>query len=94
MKHLIYGLLLTLLVSGCSNVHVPEIKEHAAQTWAKAGFEIVGYEGYEYGTLAVYGGCVWYIVKRGTTTYDGCISKWGDEYHIYNLEALDAVKGN
>ncbi len=43
------------------------------------------------------GGKVWYAVrKKGNdrTLYQGFISKWMGEHHIYNLTAIDAVKGN
>jgi hypothetical protein len=94
MRSLICGLLVILALGGCSKANVGDIKKHSAETWAANGFEVVGYEGYEYTGLGRWGGCVWYVVKRGTTTYDGCISKWEDEYHVYNLKALDALKGN
>ena len=80
---------------GCSNKYVPEIKVHADETWKQAGFEIIGYEGYQYGFFGTWGGQVWYTVKRNPDNgiiYDGFVSKWGNEYHIYNLKAIDAIK--
>ena len=83
-------------VAGCSKKHVPVIKANAVATWRQAGFEIIGYEGYEYGSMGQWGGAVWYIVKKvpdNGITYRGSLSKWGDEYHIYSLSAIDALKG-
>lgn len=78
--------------------YVPIIKANAAATWEKAGFEIVGYQGYEYSfSPSTHGGAVWYTVRRipdNGVTYQGCITKWRDEFHIYNLKALDAIKPN
>ena len=88
----------TLLGSGCSKQYVSDIKAHATNVWDNAGFKIVGYEGYQWSLPGeTWGGKVWYIVQRkdsGSTLYHGFISKWGDEYHIYNLRAIDAIKGN
>lgn len=74
--------------------HVADIKLAAPTVWEKNGFSIVGYEGYQHGLFFWSGGCVWYVVRRGPTDYHGCISRWGDEYHIYELRALNAIKGN
>lgn len=80
---------------GCSYRNVETIKDNAEATWAKAGFEVVGYEGYLLGTFGdCPGGRVWYIVQRkgnDKVRYHGFISKWGNEFHIYNLRAIDAV---
>lgn len=85
---------ITLYFGGCSYRHVEAIKAHAPETWRNAGFEIVGYEGYQIGAPDVPGGRVWYVVQRighPGVNYNGFISKWGDEYHIYNLKAIDAI---
>ena len=89
------ALMLIAALAGCSASNVPDIKNHAAETWRQAGFQVVGYEGYQYGSAQTWGGCVWYTLRRipdNGITYDGCIAKWGDEYHIYALTALDAIK--
>jgi hypothetical protein len=92
------ALALTIYLGGCNTRKVNYIKSQAQERWEKAGFEIVGYEGYETGNIfTTPGGRVWYIVKRNGVTYDGFLSAWGDEIHIYNLRALDALsdsKGN
>jgi hypothetical protein len=88
-------MLLAMLLAGCSAHKVGDIKAHASEAWHQAGFEIIGYEGYQYGTLGEFGGCVWYTVRRvpdNGITYEGCLAKWGDEYHVYSLTALDAIK--
>jgi hypothetical protein len=73
---------------------VADIKLAASGVWERNGFEVVGYEGYELTLLGRPGGCVWYVVKRAGTDYHGCVSRWGDEYHIYSLRALNAIKGD
>lgn len=93
-------LILAALLAGCSSANVSDVKAHARAIWAGAGFEIIGYEGYEIGRHygpGLGGGQVWYTVRRvpdNGVTYHGFIEKWGDEYHIYNIRALDAVGPN
>ena len=94
MKKLI---LAAALLSGCSMQYVDEIKTAAPSAFAQAGFQIVGYEGYQWSSLDTYGGRVWYTLKRipdNGVTYHAFLSKWGTEYHIYKLEAIDALKGS
>jgi hypothetical protein len=74
------------------DIRVPDIKQHAAQVLSANGFEVIGYQGYTYGLSSEFGGCVWYTMKKGNVTYEGCVTKWGNEYHIYSLKALDAIK--
>lgn len=77
--------------AGFRNVEIT--KAAAPQVWAAAGYKIVGYEGYQW--APVHGSSVWYLVRRvddNGITYHGALSKWGKEYHIYNLSALDALK--
>jgi len=71
---------------------VPEIKLNAERIFKDNGFQVVGYQGYSYGLISTPGGCVWYTLKKGEITYKACLSRWGDEYHIYNLKAIDAIK--
>jgi hypothetical protein len=85
-------------LAGCSSSNIADVKAHAAETWKQAGFEIVGYEGWERGPYLGGddgGAYVWYTLKRipdNGITYHGSIQRWGDEYHIYRLSALDAIK--
>ncbi len=97
MKKLGIVLLFAVSLIGCSKEYVPEIKEVANKTFQQAGFKVIGYEGYAYGSFDTYGGKVWYTLTRipdNGVTYHACISKWGDEFHIYNLESIDAIKPN
>jgi hypothetical protein len=93
MNKVLAFVMLCMLV-GCSH-RVDDIKLHAEDVINQAGFKIVGYEGYQYGLFQVFGGCVWYTMEKvphNGITYHGCISKWGSEYHIYSLSAIDAIK--
>ena len=73
--------------------NVNETKAAATKVWRDAGYEILGYEGYQWAPL--HGSAVWYIVRRtdeNRVTYHGYLAKWGDEHHIYKLRAIDAIK--
>lgn len=91
------GLAMMAHFAGLSTSRVAEIKVNAASVWRSNGFEIVGYEGYQSGSIGdTWGGMVWYIVKRtgkDDVIYHGALTKWGDEFHTYKLAAIDAVKG-
>ena len=89
---LIFVVSLPWLVFG--GTRVADIKQAAPQVWGANGFQVVGYQGYELTLFARPGGCVWYTVSKKDTLYQGCISRWGDEYHIYSLRALNALKGD
>lgn len=95
------GIIVLALVAyfgGFNYGNVETIKANAAQTWAKAGFKIVGYEGYQIGKpFEAPGGRVWYVVEKigdSRVRYSGFLSKWGDEFHVYNLKAIDAIAAN
>jgi len=78
--------------SGCSR-NVDDVKQNAESTFEDNGFKIVGYEGYK--LSPVMGGYVWYTLKKSDDngiTYQACIGKWFDEYHMYGLKAVDAIK--
>jgi len=86
-----------LYFGGCNYRNVDVIKANAPKAWSDAGFEIVGYEGYQIGGLQAPGGLVWYVVQRtgdSTIRYNGAVSKWGGEYHLYEIQALDAIAPN
>lgn len=95
----LYVMLASLIfLGGCSPGNLEYNKQHAAETWKNAGFEIQGYEGYQWSTGGFgtsYGGAdVWYIVRKtqdNGVTYHGYLYRWGDEIQIYNLHAIDAV---
>ncbi len=88
-------------LTGCSSSNVDELKTVAPDVWAKQGFETVAYEGYKFGPggippLSEYGGAkVWNRLKKvpdNGVTYSGSIQKWGNEYHVYGPEAIDAFR--
>lgn len=74
--------------------NLDETKAHAVETFRAAGFEVIGYERYEWDPIL--GAEVWYIVKQPNepTIYHGFLCKWGNEYHIYNLKAINAITQN
>jgi len=92
-------LLLTtaLLLSGCGQANLEYVKARAEQIFKENGFEVIGYQGFQW-TLEIpftsYGGaCVWYTLKKPSNgiTYDACLRRWGNEIHLYNLKAYDAI---
>jgi hypothetical protein len=92
---LVVALCAATYIGGCSYRNIDSIKDAAPKTLDAAGFEIVGYAGYEIGNFVGNpGGRVWYIMRRkgnDRILYSGFISKWGSEYHIYNIKAKDAI---
>lgn len=79
MKYLIALLLLT----GCAR-NVDWVKERGPQKWKEMGYEIVGYEGYQWGIIA--GGDVWWSLKRKDSPgviYSGYLVKWNNELMVY-----------
>jgi hypothetical protein len=96
MKKMI-ALLFSVALAGCGSSNVDDVKAHAPEVWKQAGFEVIGYEGYENGHCWFSYGCghVWHTLRRAPdngVTYHGYIEKWGAEYHIYSLTALDAIR--
>ena len=80
-----------------SYANLDYVKERAEGKWAEVGFEIIGYDGYNWGWTFVfnwkYGGAkVWHVLKKGDITYWGYLQRWGNEIHVYNLKAIDAIK--
>jgi hypothetical protein len=70
---------------------VPWVKEHAPEAAKQLGYEIIGYEGYTWS--AFYGGMVWYTLRQTNgITYEGAFTRWGEEVHVYDLKAIDAIK--
>ncbi len=97
MNKILLAIALSLMLTACSSSNLDDVKKHASQTFEQAGFDIVGYEGYELGisTLGTnYGGAyVWYTLKRKDNglIYEASIQRWGNEYHIYDIKAIDAL---
>jgi hypothetical protein len=97
MNKKILAVALFFLIS-CTRINVDFVKEHATAIWHQAGYEIVGYEGYQMGGTCggpYGGGYVWYILRKipdNGILYHGALQRWGDEIHIYNLTAIDAIQ--
>ena len=95
---LITALLSICLLSGCSSSNLDHVKESAEETWKQVGYNIVGYEGFQWGFWGFrgYGGAkVWYRLEQipdNGITYTGYLQQWGDEIHIYGPFAIDAIK--
>ena len=77
------------------------VKQHAESRWSEMGFEIIGYDGFnwDFCYLKKYGGArVWHVLKKKFNTgdpyitYNGCLQRWGDEIHMYHLRAIDAIR--
>lgn len=89
MRNLFAVILFTVGIIGCSSMNLDDVKKHAPEVWKSNGWEIIGYEGYQWGKFGPYGyggALVWNRLRRAPDdgfTYSGYIQKWGDEYHIY-----------
>lgn len=77
-----------LVKSGFRNVD--EVRLNALPVIEKNGFQIAGYQGYWWDPC--YGGTVTYTLTKGNITYQTKVIKWFDEYHLYKLKAIDAIK--
>lgn len=89
---------IVILSFGCSS-NVDYIKEHAPAKWKSQGFEVVDYEGFQWGFGIVgtsYGGAaVWHRLKKipdNDITYSGYLKRWGNEIHVYGPTAVDAIR--
>jgi hypothetical protein len=90
--------LTAVLLCGCSPGNLDYVKEESKEIWNSVGYEIVGYEGYQWGFWGfnTYGGArVWYRVDQiedNGITYTGYLQRWGDEIHVYGPKAIDAIR--
>lgn len=97
MRKLIVLSLLALTM-GCSSGNLDYVKAHAPEKWKQQGFDIVDYEGFQWGFWGIgqYGGAhVWYRLRKipdNGITYSGYIQRWGDELHVYGPNAIDAIR--
>ena len=82
---------------------VDDIKERAPTDIASRGWEIMRYEGWQYGSWSHHGGKVWYHVRNKdnhSIQYRVFVTSWGGELHyIYGapekLQRIDLnVGGN
>lgn len=65
---------------------VETIKQIAPNEIEKRKWEILRYEGYQYGSWSRHGGKVWYHVKDTSipnTYYRVFVTLWGDELHFH-----------
>ena len=94
---IVIGLVLGQIYIGPNSNNLEDVKNNAKTTWNSIGFEIVGYEGYQWGFgYGDYGGAnVWYNLSKipdNGITYTGYLVKWGNEYHVYGPTAIDAIR--
>jgi len=94
-------ILCTIVLAGCSRANLDYVKDCAPATWRSVGYEIIGYEGFQYGAdigngLFGFGGAyVWYSLRRipdNGIVYTGSLQRWGNECHVYGPRAIDAIK--
>lgn len=96
---LVITALVALFFGSCNPSNKDYVKASAAEKWRAQGFEVVDYEGYQWGwgiRGTNYGGAqVWHRLKKvpdNGITYSGYIQRWGDELHVYGPFAADAIK--
>jgi len=92
------ALFLMYAIVGTSE-RVDEIKAMAPENIASRNWEIMRYEGWEFGSFGNHGGKVWYHVRNKdnrSIQYRVCITLWGGELHYrYGApEKLDRVDVN
>ena len=78
--------------------HKSYLMNNAQEKWAKQGFEVVDYEGWQFDLGIVgtkYGGAkVWHRLRKQPDkgiTYSGCLYRWDNEIHVYGPYAIDAI---
>lgn len=87
MKYIIGLFLVGLTSYGLigTSYSVDEIKQRSPQEIAARNWEIVRYEGYQFGSFRNDGGKVWYHVKdlgHSNTYYRVFVTLWGNELHF------------
>lgn len=99
MKRIIACLVLTFLASSCyCSANKEEVQQLAPAKWKAQGFEVVDYEGFEWGLWfgGSYGGAhVWHRLKKipdNGITYSGHIQMWAGELQVYGPNAVDAIR--
>lgn len=75
------------------------LKANAPAKWKAQGFEVVDYEGFQWGAGGYgtpYGGAkVWHRLRKipdNGITYSGYVKRWGNEVHVYGPKAIDAIQ--
>jgi len=82
-------LFITLLSFTVGTRSLEDIKANAPFYLEGQGFEVVGYQGYQHSIIM--GSYVWYTMTKDDIVYECAVMKWGGEYHLYNLRAVNAV---
>jgi hypothetical protein len=89
-----------LLVASCfgSPGNRDYVKERGPERWKQVGFQVVGYQGHQWGAGGYgtpYGGAkVWWELRKvpdNGITYSGYIKRWGDDLEVYGPTARDAI---
>lgn len=89
---------IAMLSASCSKGNKQYVMDRAAERWQEVGFEVVGYEGSQFGLwgFGPYGGAkVWYRLNNmngNNITYSGYLYRWGNEIHVYGPRAIDAIQ--
>jgi hypothetical protein len=88
--------LFVMVCVGCGTNNLEFVKANAKAKWASVGYEVIGYEGYQWGfQFGAYGGAhVWHTLQRNNNgiIYTGYLQRWGEEIHVYGPHAVDAIK--
>lgn len=99
IKRIIIFLLTVFLLYGCSGANVDSVKNVADTIFKNNGFKTTGYLGYKLGIGLPYinygGAYVYYRLEKipdNGIIYRGAIQRWGNEYHVYDIKAYDAIK--
>jgi uncharacterized protein YceK len=82
MKKIIGVLVVIAFLSGCTT-QVNYLKEHGPKFLQSMGFEVIAYEGYQWG---MFGGKVWYQIrdpKNPNVRYSVWLIHRGGEIHFY-----------
>ncbi len=97
IKMLGFFVVLMFSLVGCSSNNQEYVKERAQKIWKQQGFEIVAYEGFNWGIWGCFGSehggaNVWYRLKKtpdNGLTYSGYLKRWGDEIHVYGPKIIE-----
>jgi hypothetical protein len=88
-----------VVLAGCSASNLDYVKPKAEERWKELGFQVVGYQGHQWGGLGLgtaYGGAkVWHELRTipdNGITYSGYLMRWGDDLEAYGPFARDALK--
>lgn len=71
------------------------VEARAIERLEKAGFKVVGYEGYQWGgtiTPTRGGARCWYLIERDGILYNCWLQRWSNEpLQIYEIKTVDKV---